>query len=40
LRNLFEQPTVAGLAAIIDGLVLAAPKSAAPAGGEREELVL
>jgi acyl carrier protein len=40
LRNLFEQPTVAGLAGIIDGLALAAPKGAAPAGGEREEMVL
>jgi amino acid adenylation domain-containing protein len=40
LRNLFEQSTVAGLAAIIDGLALAAPGSAAPAGGAREEMVL
>jgi amino acid adenylation domain-containing protein len=40
LRNLFEQPTVAGLAGIIDGLALSAPESAAPASGEREEMVL
>jgi acyl carrier protein len=40
LRNLFEQPTVAGLAGIIDGLAHTAAKSAAPAGGEREEMVL
>jgi amino acid adenylation domain-containing protein len=40
LRNLFEQPTVAGLGGIIDGLALAAPKRAAPGGGGREELVL
>ena len=38
LRNLFEHPTVAALAGVIDGLALAAPKT--PGGGEREELVL
>jgi amino acid adenylation domain-containing protein len=39
LRNLFEQPTVAQLAPMIDGLAsLAAP--AARRGGEREEFVL
>jgi len=39
LRNLFEQPTIAGLAPVIDGLAsLAAPRPAA--SGEREEIVL
>jgi acyl-coenzyme A synthetase/AMP-(fatty) acid ligase len=39
LRNLFEQPTIAGLAPVIDGLAsLAAPRPAAT--GEREEIVL
>ena len=39
LRNLFEQPTIAGLAPMIDGLAsLAAPRPAA--SGEREEIVL
>jgi amino acid adenylation domain-containing protein len=39
LRNLFEQPTIAGLAPVIDSLAsLAAPRPAA--SGEREEIVL
>jgi acyl carrier protein len=39
LRNLFEQPTVAQLAPVIDGLAsLAAPPETR--GGEREEIVL
>lgn len=38
LRNLFEHPTVAGLAQLIDSLWLATPQ--APAGSEREEIVL
>ncbi|MBW8710498.1 MAG: non-ribosomal peptide synthetase, partial [Mycobacterium sp.] len=37
LRNLFEHPTVAQLAPMIDGL---ASLAAAPASGEREEFVL
>ena len=40
LRNLFEHPTVAGLAGIIDGLSLAAPRTPAHDGGDREEVVL
>jgi amino acid adenylation domain-containing protein len=40
LRNLFEHPTVAGFAGIIDGLSLATPKSLVQDGGEREEVVL
>ena len=41
LRNLFEHPTVAGLAALLDGLAsLQAPRAPAVPGGEREEIVL
>lgn len=41
LRNLFEHPTVAGLAEIIDGLSwLAKAKAPSPAHGDREEIVL
>jgi len=40
LRNLFEHPTAAGLAGLIDGLSLAAPRTAAHGSGDREELVL
>jgi amino acid adenylation domain-containing protein len=39
LRNLFEQPTVAQLAPVIDGLASLAPPPA-KSGGEREEIVL
>jgi acyl carrier protein len=38
LRNLFEHPTVAGLAQIVDEMWLTKTKPAA--GGEREEIVL
>ena len=38
LRNLFEAPTVAGLAAMIESLCLIHPKNPSP--GEREEIVL
>jgi amino acid adenylation domain-containing protein len=38
LRNLFEQPTVAGLAGMLEGLWLT--KAKAPAGGGHEEFVL
>jgi amino acid adenylation domain-containing protein len=41
LRNLFEHPTVAGLAEIIDGLSwLAKAKTPSQDGGDREEFVL
>jgi amino acid adenylation domain-containing protein len=41
LRNLFEQPTVAGLAEVIDGLSwLAKAKAPSPAQGDREEIAL
>jgi FkbM family methyltransferase len=42
LRNLFERPTVAGLAEVIDGLSWAAQAngSTAPGSGEREEIEL
>jgi amino acid adenylation domain-containing protein len=41
LRNLFEQPTVAGLAEVIDGLSwLAKAKAPSPAHGNREEIAL
>ena len=41
LRNLFERPTVAGLAEVIDGLrILAKPKAPVDAKGDREELEL
>jgi amino acid adenylation domain-containing protein len=39
LRNLFERPTVAGLAEAIEGLWLTQPKAVRPGGG-REEFVL
>ena len=39
LRNLFEHPTIAGFAAIIEGL-LAAKATPVRDGGEREEVVL
>jgi amino acid adenylation domain-containing protein len=39
LRNLFEQPTVAGLAEVIDGLSWLA-KAPSPAHGDREEIAL
>ena len=39
LRNLFERPTIAGLAEIIDA-VSSLGASGAPAAGEREEIVL
>lgn len=38
LRNLFEAPTVAGLAAMVESLCLIHPKN--PSQGEREEIVL
>ena len=38
LRNLFEAPTVAGLAAMVESLGLIHPKN--PSQGEREEIVL
>jgi acyl carrier protein len=41
LRNLFEHPTIAGLAEAIDGLVLVAkPKPASQDSAGREEIVL
>jgi amino acid adenylation domain-containing protein len=40
LRNLFEHPTAAGLAGVIDGLSLAAPRTPVHGSGDREELVL
>ncbi len=41
LRNLFERPTLAGLAEVIDGLSWAAKAQApTPEAGEREEIVL
>jgi acyl carrier protein len=40
LRNLFEHPTVASLAEIIDGVWLAKPQPASAAQGEREEFIL
>ena len=40
LRNLFEHPSVAALAGVIDGLSLAAPRTPVHGGGDREELVL
>lgn len=41
LRNLFERPTLAGLAELIDGLAsLSSPKPGARGAGEREEVVL
>jgi hypothetical protein len=40
LRNLFEHPTVAGLAGVIDRLWLTQPKPSSPARDGREEFVL
>lgn len=41
LRNLFEQPTIAGLAQVIEGLAwLAKTKTASQQVGDREEIVL
>jgi amino acid adenylation domain-containing protein len=40
LRNLFEHPTVAGLAGAIDTLWLSKPRTPSPARGDREEIVL
>lgn len=40
LRNLFEQPSVAQLAPVIDGLASLAPAQAPVGGGAREEIVL
>lgn len=41
LRNLFERPTPAALAAAVDALAFAAAQPAAPdAAGEREEIEL
>jgi iturin family lipopeptide synthetase A len=41
LRSLFERPTVAGLAEVVDGLVWARASGGPPAGaGQREELTL
>ena len=41
MRNLFEHPTIAGLAAVIDGLSwLAKAGGASPGAGAREEIVL
>ena len=40
LRNLFEHPTVAGLAGAIDGLTWVAKPKATAAQGEREEIAL
>jgi amino acid adenylation domain-containing protein len=40
LRNLFEHPTIAGFARLIDGLSLAGKPDAARGGGQREELLL
>jgi acyl-coenzyme A synthetase/AMP-(fatty) acid ligase/acyl carrier protein len=40
LRNLFEHPTIAGLAEVVDSLWLAQPKTPRPAQGAQEEFVL
>jgi amino acid adenylation domain-containing protein len=40
LRNLFEHPTIAGLAEVVDRLWLTKPQTPRPAQGEREEIVL
>jgi acyl carrier protein len=40
LRHLFERPTVAGLAEIVDGLAWAAAPAVPAAGDAREELTL
>ena len=40
LRNLFERPTVAGLAEIIDGLSWVATAATATRGGDREDIAL
>ena len=40
LRNLFEHPTIAGLAEVVDQLWLTTPQTTHPAQGEREKIVL
>jgi amino acid adenylation domain-containing protein len=40
LRNLFEHPTIAGLAAVVDSLWLAKPKTPGAAHGAQEQFVL
>ena len=40
LRNLFEHPTIAGLAEVVDSLWLTQPKTRGAAEGAREEIVL
>jgi acyl carrier protein len=41
LRNLFERPTVAGLAELVDGFAsLQAARAPTPHAGDREEIVL
>lgn len=38
MRHLFEQPTIAGLAGIVDVLAVTTPSAAESAGGQREEI--
>jgi hypothetical protein len=40
LRNLFERPTIAGLAEMIEGLASLARPAARPAAAAREEIIL
>ena len=40
MRHLFEQPTIAGLARIVDVLAVTAPGAPAVAGSQREEIEL